>query len=199
MILHDQSVVLSNHFQILDQHLKHLGYEPHALHTGPLIRKESFYKNELMQIRKSLFNSLFHFTRKLNIHYLCPMINKYEMRNQSELDIISRLSKNISDALKKNLNYFSQFDSIIIYYDNGQIELTKILTSVFNSIFTNVEFRRVRPVDYKLFQVADLICTIELLNHKAQNSAFTHSELEFFGSPGIFKKNIYRQLCKKKL
>ncbi len=37
----------------------------------------------------------------------------------------------------------------------GKLKLTKILTSVFNTLYAHVEFRKVKPVDYKLFQVAD--------------------------------------------
>lgn len=45
--------------------------------------------------------------------------------------------------------------------------VTKILTSVFNTLYTHVEFRKVKPVDYKIFQDVDLICTMELLSEKA--------------------------------
>lgn len=85
---------------------------------------------------------------------------------------------------------------IISFYDNGQIELTKILTSVFNTLYTHVEFRKVRPVDYKLFQVADLICTTELLEEK---DAFTRSELDFFSSKRDFRKNFLKPIRKKLL
>lgn len=56
----------------------------------------------------------------------------------------------------------------------------KILTSVFSILFSNVEFRRVKPADYKLFQVADLLCTWELLALKAEKNQFTESEKAFF-------------------
>lgn len=77
-------------------------------------------------------------------------------------------------------NFWNSFDKVIIYYDNGQIELTKILTSVFSTLYTHVEFRKVKPVDYKLFQIADLICTIELPAEKAETNSLTNSELDFF-------------------
>ena len=65
--------------------------------------------------------------------------------------------------------YFNQFDVVKIYYDNGQIEVTRILSSVFNSLLDNVEFKRVIPSNYRLFQVADLICTLKLTELKMQN------------------------------
>ena len=69
-----------------------------------------------------------------------------------------------------------------------------MLTSVFNTLFTNVEMRRVRPVNYKLFQVADLICTMEMLEDKADHNGFSKSETEFFGSAGRFNKDYYRKV-----
>lgn len=92
----------------------------------------------------------------------------------------SKLSKSIASMLNNCFEKFKSFDKIIVYYDNGQIELTKILTSIFNVLFFNVEFRKVRPADYKLFQIADLVCTLELLNEKRGIHSFSRSELEFF-------------------
>ena len=96
-------------------------------------------------------------------------------------------------------DFWNSFDKLIVYYDNGQVELTKILSSVFNVLYPNVEFRKVRPVDYRLFQVADLICTMELLSEKAESNSFTKSETEFFGSVRDFKKNYYKWILKKRL
>lgn len=109
----------------------------------------------------------------------------------------SKLSKSISRILKDHAEYFESFDKIIVYYDNGQVELTKILTTLFNALLNNVEFRKVKPSDYKLFQVADLVCTLELLFEKSGTSSFTHSEFEFFHSARDFKKNYYKSISQK--
>lgn len=94
--------------------------------------------------------------------------------------MVDKQAKLIVEQIRKNQEYLSSFDKILVYYDNGQVELTKILTSVFYSLFSNVEFRKVKPVEYKLFQFADLICTMELLAKKAENNSFTRSENDFF-------------------
>ena len=198
MVFHDQSINISEKINRLDEHLERLNYPKHAIHTGPIIRKESFYKNDDMETRKSLFNSLFHFLRGIDVHYICPRINKGECED-SEMVYISKLSKSIFDELKLHYEYLSQFNIKIVYYDNGQQQLTKILNSVFSTLFSNVEFRKVQPSEYKLFQVADLICTMELTNDKAERNAFSKSEQEFFHSPRDFRRNLYKQLLKKKL
>lgn len=110
-----------------------------------------------------------------------------------------KLSKAIADELKLHYGYIAGFDKIIVYYDNGQMELNKILVSVFHTMFMNVEFRKIKPVNYKLSQVADLICTMELLKDKADQNNFSVSESEFFGTPRDFKKNVYKNIVKKHL
>lgn len=197
MVLHNQSVDIGSDINELTGHIRNLGYEDHAIHTGPLIRRESIYENDDVLLRRSLFNSLFHFTRKLNIKYICASIKKSECPDSIQLTM--KISKAISTALKRNEELFKKYRQIIIYYDNGQIELTKIITSVFSSLFSEIEFRKVKPVEYKLFQVADLICTLELMDIKADNNSFTNSEKMFFGSPRDFKKNIYKSIEKKKI
>ena len=196
MVMHDQRIEIKNNLICLDEHLQRLGYPNHAIHTGPLIRREAVYANDTVESRKKLFNSLFHFTRQINFRYICVSIRKSECRD--EIDMASHLSRAISEELRRNKEYLESFDKVIIYYDNGQIELTKILTSIFNSLFFNVEFRKVQPVNYRLFQVADLICTLELLSIKERNHLLTKSEEMFFGSVKELKKSYLKPLQKKK-
>lgn len=115
------------------------------------------------------------------------------------MEMTSRLSREIANILKEKEAYFQAFDEIIIYYDNGQTELSKILVSVFNALFPHVTFRRVCPADYKLFQAADLICTLKLLSLKAAGKSFSRSENEFFHSPKEFLKTYWKPICKKAL
>lgn len=197
MILHNQSIDITENIRSLEQHVQNLGYGQHAIHTGPLIRRESVYSHELMENRKKLFNALFNFSRKLDFRYLCAVIKKSECPDI--ITMTARLSRSIADTLRDHLTYMESFEHIIVYYDNGQLELTRILTSVFNALFFHVEFRKVKPIDYKLFQVADLICTMRLLSKKAESNSFSRSETEFFGSVRDFKKNYWKILSKKQL
>lgn len=197
MILHDQSVDIQKEIAALNERLGYIGYPNHVIHTGPLIRREQTYKNDQTESRQHLFNMLYQFARRIDFHYISVLIQKRECPDV--ITLTAKLSKQISDALKQNQNYLSSFERIVVYYDNGQMELTKILTSVFNTLFDHVEFRKVSPVNYKLCQVADLICTAELLAQKAENGGFTTSEKEFFSSARAFKKNYLKTLRDKRL
>lgn len=101
-----------------------------------------------------------------------------------------KLSREIKNVLARHEMFWNSFDKVIIYYDNGQVELTKILSSVFNALYTDVEFRKVKPVDHKLFQVADLVCTMELLSEKSENRFFQIRKQSSFARLGILRRII---------
>lgn len=197
MILHNQSININENIEVFERHLHNLNFDGKAIHTGPIIRREENYMNMRMEDRKRLFNSLFNFARKLDFNYICTYVDKHESKDV--IAMTSKLSRNIADTINRNADFFNSFDKIIVYYDNGQVELTKIITSVFNSFYSHVEFRKVKPVDYKLFQVADLLCTMELLKLKAEMNSFSKSEKEFFWSAREFKKNYLKPISIKKL
>ncbi len=197
MILHDQNVDIADQISGLEYRLANLGYPQHAIHTGPLIRRESVYVNDVMEHRKHLFNILFYFMTKLDIHYITAAVKKNECSDV--VDLTAKLSRGLVTALSVHKEFFHAFDRIIVYYDNGQIELTKILTSVFTALFSHVEFRRVQPVNYKLFQVADLICTVEWLALKEASKSLSKAELDFFRTARDFKKNYLKPIRRKRL
>lgn len=76
MVLHNQDVDISKQISGLDERLLNLGCPRHAIHTGPLIRRESVYKDDLMEHRKRLFITLFYFMTKLDIHYITCTVRK---------------------------------------------------------------------------------------------------------------------------
>ena len=97
------------------------------------------------------------------------------------------------------MDFLSDFDKIIVYYDNGQIELSAILNAVFSIKFFNVEFRKAEPQKYRLLQAADFICSMELLRIKRQEKRLSKSEERFFYKPQELKKTFLKSVEKKKL
>lgn len=89
------------------------------------------------------------------------------------------------------------FDDVKIYYDNGQVEVSKLLSSLFYALLPNPVFKKVMPTDYKLFQVADFICSMELVKLKIENNVFSNSEMKFFGNQRDLKQNYLKVLKKK--
>ena len=197
MVLHDQDCDISGNIRALNDCVSRLGYPFHAIHTGPLIRRESVYAGDLMAARKSLFNALFNFARKLDFQYICLPLRKGEAMCGEAL--MSKLARLLDEKLQSMQDFLARYGRVIVYYDNGQVELTRVLKKVFGNLYIDAEFRRVKPSDYKLFQVADLMCTLELLSLKADSGSFSNSEKEFFTSVRDFKKNYLKPVLKKKI
>jgi hypothetical protein len=70
---------------------------------------------------------------------------------------------------------------------------------VFNSLLDNVEFRKVLPSDYRLFQVADLICTLKLTELKMNKHVLSKSESIFFKYVRTIRKNYLKPLDDKEM
>lgn len=165
-------------------------------YIGPLIRRESIYSNLKIKERRKIFSALFHFARRSNFKYLCISIDKKYCLDR--IDLIQKISKGLSAEVGRKDGIFKSFNHFIVYYDNGQVKLTKIITSVFSSLLDSVEFRKINTVEYKFSQVADLACTLELMNLKLWKG-LTKSEKEFFKSERDLKKNIFKYINRKRV
>lgn len=195
MIFHNQDESIQSSINKLNQELSYLNLDNLCIHTGPIIRREGIYESMSVKERHHIFNKMVAFIRQINIRYKCFSIEK---RNISDVvEATGRLSKQISQFIREHYTEFLSFDVVKIYYDNGQIEVSKMLSSVFNALLPNPVFRKVMPVEYKLFQAADLLCTIELVNLKIKNNMFSKSEIAFFGNIRDLKKNYIKPLSKK--
>lgn len=198
LVFHDQSHDISRDIAYLRRHLVEQGFpEDHAVHSMPLIRHEADYWALDAQGRKRLFRSLFSFMRLAPIGYSSFVYRKREFGDDRH-ELVSRMARDMGGFVRDNLSFFQSFDRVIVYYDNGQQEITLIVNAVFNALL-GAEVRKVRPSDYSLFQVADMACAVELLAAKLQDGILSKSELEFFGGVRDLKKNFLRPALRKKL
>jgi len=195
MVFHDQAADLTGPLKKLENDLTGIGFPNHCVHTGPIIRRENDYKYVNIVERRRILNYMAAFVRHIDIKYHCVHVEKAHI--EDNLEIVAQLSRKIASFLKENYNKLKTYDNIKIYYDNGQHEVSKILVSVFSVLLPSVTIKRVVPSDYRLFQVADFLCSIELVKLKQQNSSLSSSELEFFGNLRDLKKNYIRPLERK--
>lgn len=73
----------------------------------------------------------------------------------------------------------------------------RILNAVLSSELNHYNTRKVLPSEYKLFQAADLICTLELLRLKTETGNLTRSEILLFHSKRDLKKDFLKGIRKK--
>ncbi len=196
MVFHNQDNDITKDIQKFNNELVLLGLDRHhCIHNGPIIRREAPYQHMNIKERRQLFNKMVAFTRQLNLSFKCFHVEKKHLSNTAEVS--EKLSKQINLFLLQNYSRFLAYDKIKVYYDNGQLELTRILSSVLNSLFPKVEFKKVLPSEYRLFQVADLICTMELIRLKIEKKTISKHELAFWGKESDFKKNYLKRVYQK--
>ncbi len=196
LVFHNQSHSIEKPIELLEGHLRDVGLNiKHCFHAGPIIRREEDYQNLTISERRRYLNHILTFAKNCDISYISFSVEKKHISDSLGLTVA--LTKQLSAFIRDEFNFFSTFDKIIIYYDNGQVELNKLLASVFAVMLPHAEFRKVIPADYRLFQVADLICTLELIKLKNEHHILSKSEEDFFGSMRDMKKNYLKPIEKK--
>lgn len=197
LLFHNQDNSIAEDNAVLDKNIAAIGFDPRSLHCGPIIRREGYYLNHSIDSRKKALRSLFSYFRHVEIQYTTLYIEKKDCADIVEMT--NKLSKLLTTFIKEHLSFFQSFDNIILYYDFGQVELTRLLTSTLTALLSNFSLRRVKPSEYKLFQLADMLCTLELVAIKFDSNTASRSELDFFHSARDFKKNYLKVIRRKRL
>ena len=197
IVFHNQDNDISREIVNLNNGLKVYGISDNIVHTEPLIRNESEYKNISNNDRRGILSKFNFFIKHANINYKAFIFEKSRFVDNYKLE--AQMIKDIDTFFDERSKYFSEFDKIILYYDNGQVELSKILNHTMALHFTNYEIRKINPKDYKLFQAADFVCSIELIAKKIERKVLSRSESIIFNSLKAFKKDFLKELRKKAL
>jgi len=197
LVLHEQAHDISQAITHLAKELIAGGLDPtHPIHSGAAIRGEDEYRGQPVEVRLREFTRLFTFAQHIPVTYQAFRFRKWE--HPDRLNLKGAISRALSIFLQDNASYLLSFDQVIVYYDNGQSEITDVLNTLLNAFFFDVEFRRVLPAQYRLFQVADLYCTLELLLGKSADGRLSHSDLYFFESRRALRKDYFAKLDKKR-
>lgn len=166
-------------------------------HIGPIIRREEDYKNS------SLNERMLFLKRIMVLFSILPITHKdfvYKKKdfNNDEKRILKVLVKDISSFLKGNGEYFSIFNEINIYYDNGQHLVSKALSVSFKALNNNIVIKQnVKQEKYRLAQIADFISSLKLVEMKFANGELSKSEQRMFKNKNDFKRTYLRLLSKK--
>ncbi|MDO4941061.1 MAG: DUF3800 domain-containing protein [Erysipelotrichaceae bacterium] len=194
MVFHDQSFDISDQINRLNHELENLGLCNHIVHSEPLIMRRGEYSNLSPLERKKIFQKIYHFAIKCNIKCKQFYINKNECKD--ELELKAKLAKEISLFLRNKYEEISLFDKVILYYDNGQKEVNNILNTVFATELSIHETRLAYQKDYRLSQVADMICTLRILEERANSNSLSKSELLVFSSRRELIKDYIKPIKK---
>ena len=168
-------------------------------HSEPLLNGRKEYANLGLQSRKRMISSFATLVRHLPIKYTSFIYKRKEYAQPSHLS--KRIEDDLKDFLSSELEFFQQYEVVKVYYDNGQDVVKQALDSSLNAVLSTgvVERRKTSMTDYRLEQVADYLCTIELAATKYEASKNGATYNKFFGGVGCFKRNWLKQVIRKKL
>lgn len=197
LVFHNQDTEIKNEVMRLDETLKLLDRQVDYIHTEPIIRREDVFHSLSIDERRKLLYCLLNFYNHCAIKHTTIVIDRKVAPDKIRLS--GALAKKLAEVIDDNIAWLNKFDKIIVYYDNGQIELSSILNAVISLKMSNVEFRKAEPQRYKLLQVADFICSFELLRIKRSENRLSKSEQQFFYKPNELKKTFIKSLDRKKL
>lgn len=199
LVLHDQSFQIGSLIEAYRNSLASKGLPDIPLHASPLIYGKGDYDHLDLATRKRLLASFFVLTRCLPVRYKTLAYKRAEVSSLEQL--IARIRRDLVVFISDNLDYFQSFDTIKIYYDNGQHAVTEALHAAIEFMLSKnaVVYKDAHPQDYMLSQVADFLCTIELTAIKHENHDETNTDLKVFGNVTEFKKGYLRHLRKKQL
>ena len=195
MVFHKQNNKIEQELISLDTNLMQINLNNiRPIHTEHLISRRDEYSDLTPQQRRKILQKLYFFTIKCNIRYKQFYFLKKDIKNTFDLKL--KIIKEITFFFKEHYKEFSSYSKLILYYDNGQKELSNILNSVLAAVFQGHETRLAYQKDYRLSQVADMLCTFRILEERAKTNTFTHSEMLIFGSRRELLKNYIKPLKK---
>lgn len=77
LVFHDQSIDISNEVPLIEEKVSNLGFDSEtAIHTAPLIRRESEFIGIPMRERRKLFDALFSLFNHCNISFQTFVVEK---------------------------------------------------------------------------------------------------------------------------
>lgn len=185
--------------------------EHHALHSYNLIRGEKPYGEFPLPDRRKLFNRSVDFAcecAKTGItadvltldrrQYLSEgMGNDNAIRKGARQEMEQRIADWLTSAIDEHRSELVKYDVVKVYYDNGQDWLAHIIRKVLSKevVEEDLQFKKdVDPKNYKLLQVADLLCTNALLQEKLiADEDFTRNDVAFFRSSNRARKRNMRK------
>ena len=200
LVFHEQSNDLNESLSRYERLIRDKRLNSIPMHLGPLLMGHREYEGLPGGIRKSHLGCFSMFAEHVPFSYITLAYEKRPYAGISEKLLIS-IKKDLINSLFDNLPYLQRFDKVKIYYDNGQSIVTEVVhKAVKYALWKDVVvYRLVTPADYRLFQLADYSCTLELTALKYQAHAETATDRMFFGQWGSFKKNYLKKLRRHRL
>lgn len=199
LVFHDQADDIEGKLRSYERTLEESGLPNYPFHASPLMNGHDDYEGCDPATRKTLLSKFSILVQHLPIRYKTFCYRRSELGDRDSHS--TRMRRDISAFLFEHLDYFQQFDKVKVYYDDGQQIVSEALHASIEFALAKdaALFKRGTYGQYRLLQVADFLCAIELVAVKYEAHEETSTDLKFFGGIGSFKKNWLKQAKRKRI
>ena len=196
-VMHDRSESIADSIESYEGALRAKGLPDIPFHASPLMNGKDMYSGLDPGTRKVLLGSFRVFFRHTPVRY---HTFAYATKQFASLErLAGAMRRDLVNFLFDNLAELQGYDAVKVYYDNGQRSIAESLHLAIEYALSRdtVVYRSAQPSEYRLSQVADYICTMELTAIKFAEHATTATDEKFFGKWSDFKKGILKETRKK--
>ena len=199
LVAHDQDDAIGDKIAHYERALSEADLPNIPFHSEPLLNGHKDYEYLEPEQRKKLLVAFNILVQRLPVRYKTFVYRRSEFETPDKL--AKRMKRDVAGMFNEDLEYFQGFDHVKVYYDNGQAIVKSALDEAVASVLSKqaIVKKRTTMTEYRLEQVADYLCTIELaaVKYEAKEHGSTYDK--FFGGVGSFKKNWLKQARRKRM
>lgn len=200
LVFHEQAIDIKHCISMYEQSLAVRSLPNIPFHLGPLLNGNDAYRHMDIQERKKLLSAFVVFSEHAPFTYQVFAYKKAEF-DASAASLANRMKRDLVNFFFDRLDYLQSFDTIKLYYDGGQPLVQSALRGAVRYALARdaVTYRSAASHDYRLAQLADYLCGLELTALKYANDEQTTTDELFFGGKQSFKKNFLRKARRNRL
>ena len=198
VVLHDHKDNVVEPIQSYEGRLRYAGLQDIPFHGKDLLHGHGAYETTSTGVRKRMLTQFARLVRSLPIEYFVLRYSKDETHDRRELE--ARIRRDLASLVFDHLSYFQRFETISVYYDDGQKVLSIALHDSLEYVLASnvADYRDADHSARRLLQVADYVCTVERALMAYNNGMQTKTHERFFGSRRNFMQSYMKQLARKR-
>lgn len=199
VVLHDHSADIAAPISAYERRLAIAGLDDTPFHGKDLLHGNEGYRAASPEDRKRLLTQFSRFVRELPVQFFTLRYGASDTHGKGELE--SRIRRDLAAFVYDHLSFFQGFDTISVYYDDGQGAVSAALHDALDFVLAK-NVADYRDADYnarRLLQVADYICTVERASIAYDAGRQSRTQARFFGNRRSFMQSYKKQLERKRL
>lgn len=198
VVLHDHSADITESIEEYERRLAIAGLDDIPFHGKDLLHGNDRYRAVSPGDRKRLLTQFARLVRRLPFEYFTLRYTFSDTHNRNELE--SRIRRDLAALVYDHLAFFQGFDTISVYYDNGQGAVSVALHDALDYVLAKnvADFRDADYEARRFLQVADYVCTIERASISYDAGCPSKTQERFFGTRRSFNQSYMKQLARKR-